>query len=167
MTYREWTRRQFVATGSTAAALITAIQPLSAAVFTAAEREILVAAMDEIIPAADGMPAASQVGCFTYLESIVPEIEGLADEFHALLTRLRNANPPLVRTLRSLEQEEPELFATFRDYVYEAYYTRAEVWDHIGYTPYLTHQRGPEMKPFDASVLDRVRRLERLYVEVD
>jgi hypothetical protein len=31
--------------------------------------------MDEIIPATDGMPAASQVGSLDYLERVVPSLE--------------------------------------------------------------------------------------------
>lgn len=81
MPNRKRTRREFLATGATTAAIVTSIQPARGAVFTTDERAALAAAMDEIIPAADGMPAASQVGGVDYLERVVPSVEGLLDQF--------------------------------------------------------------------------------------
>jgi hypothetical protein len=65
MSNRKRTRRKFLATGATTAAIVTSIQPARATVFTEDERAALAAAIDEIIPAIDGMPAASEVGGVT------------------------------------------------------------------------------------------------------
>ena len=78
MPNRKRTRREFLG-ATTTAAIVTSIQPARAAIFTPDERAALAAAMDEIIPATDGMPAASQVGSLDYLERVVPSLDGLLD----------------------------------------------------------------------------------------
>src|SRR5262245_32637437 len=49
------------------------------------EREILRAAIDEIIPAGDGMPSASQVGAVEYLDRLGRQIPSLGDIFRKAL----------------------------------------------------------------------------------
>jgi hypothetical protein len=71
-----------------------------------------------------------------------------------------------VDALKRLERRPPaELFATLRDFTYEAYYTRPKVWKLIGYEFYPTNQSGPRMEPFDEAVLAQVRKMPRLYRE--
>src|ERR1700693_750043 len=106
MPRNKWTRREFIEAGSATPALVTLIQPAAAAFFMAAERETLTAAMDGIIPAADGMPAASQAVCMDYLESTVPQIQGLADVFRRGLARLddesrKRAGQPFAKVARA------------------------------------------------------------------
>ena len=174
-----WTRRQFLETSSGTAALVTFIQPATAAVFTPDERAALAAAMDEIIPAADGMPAATQVGGIEYLERVPLQLPGLLDQFRQGLAKLdaesrqRSGQPfrqlsraERVEILKALERHAPDIFRTLRDFVYEAYYTRPEVWQRIGYELHATDHAGPHMKPFDESVLAQVRKRGKLYREV-
>lgn len=181
MSNKQWTRRDFLETGPGAAALVTFIQPAPAAVFTPAERTALAAALDEIIAAADDMPAATQVGCLDYLERVIFQLEGLLDEFRrglrVLDARSRNhsgrpfvelSRANRVEVLRTLERDDaPDFFRILRDFTYEAYYTRAEVWQGIGYRSHLTDQPGPDMKPFDEPVLAQVRKRGKLYREVE
>jgi hypothetical protein len=180
MPWAKWTRRTFLKTGS-GTVLVASIQPASAVVFTPAERETLSAAMDEIIPAASGMPAASQAGGLDYLERVVPTIQGLAEQFRGGLVKLdeesarrsgqpfvKLARPERVAVLEGLERgADSAFFRTLRDFVYEAYYTRPEVWQRIGYESHLTDHPGPRMKPFDETVLAQVRKRGKLYREVE
>jgi hypothetical protein len=175
---RKRTRREFLATSATTAAIVTSIHPARAAVFTTDERTALTAAIDEIIPATDGMPAASQVGGVDYLERVVPSVEGLLDQFRRGLAGLdaesrKSSGQPFVKlqhtgrveVLSALERES-DFFRTLRDFTYEAYYTRPEVWKRIGYESHLTAGAGPHMKPFDESALAQVRKRGKLYREV-
>jgi hypothetical protein len=61
----------------------------------------------------------------------------------------------------------PKCFSTLRDSVYEAYYIQPQVWKLIDYEFYPTDQPGPRMKPFDEAVLAQVRKLPKLYREVE
>jgi hypothetical protein len=179
MANRRWTRRKFLEASSGTAALITFVQPAASAVFTAPERETLAAAMDEIIPAADDMPGAGTMGCLDYLERVVAELPGLTEQFRTGLAALdaesrRQSQQPFanlprtgrVEILGAMERDvAPDFFRTLRDFVYEAYYTRPEIWQRIGYESHLTDHAGPIMKPFDEAVLAQVRTRGKLYRE--
>jgi len=179
MQNRKRTRREFLATGATSAAIVTSIQSARAAVFSPNERATLAAAIDEIIPATDGMPAASQVGGVDYLERVVPTVEGLLDQFRQGLAGLdaesrKSSVQPFaklsharrVEVLSALERDS-DFFRVLRDFTYEAYYTRPEIWRRMGYEPHLTADAGPHMKPFDESTLAQVRKRGKLYREVN
>ncbi len=152
-------------------------QPVSGVLGTR-ERECLRAAMDEIIPASHGMPAASAVGGVEYVERLAQEdpkiradllqaLEALSrlaeSRFHAAFAGIPSAQR--VETLTALEAESPEVFAKLRDLVYESYYTQPSVWKLIGYEFHATDEAGPQMKPFDDSVLAKVRKMPKLYRE--
>jgi hypothetical protein len=149
------------------------------AVHESDQRESLRAAMDELIPANDGMPSASEVGGLEYLDRLGREELQIAQDLKQALdslerlsqSRFRSAftglsSPQRVDALGALEAGSPEVFAKLRDYVYESYYTQPRVWKLIGYEFYPTNQSGPHMKPFDESVLDKVRQMPKLYREV-
>lgn len=139
---------------------------------------LLRAAMDEIIPASDGMPSASQAGGVEYLERLVRENPGIGEQlslslekldataeenFHAKFVSL--GHDERVKALAELEMRAAPLFAAFRDFVYEAYYTQPKVWKLIGYEFYPTNGAGPHMKPFDAAALAEVRKKPKYYRE--
>lgn len=157
-----WSRRKFIAT--TAAVPLIAIETRAAQpVFQEWERLTLHAAMDEIIPASDGMPAASEAGGIPYFERIASQDADVANEIRNALVTLRaqTAQPfhqldhgARIAALKELESREPTQFAHLRDYVYESYYTQPKVWKLIGYEFYPTDHAGPHMEPFDESILD-------------
>jgi hypothetical protein len=172
------TRREFLVTSAGTVAVVTSIQPARAAVFTADERATLSAAMDEIIPAAEGMPSATQAGGVDYLERTIPPLPGLLDQFRHGLAALdaqsrKSSGQPFaklpqaarVQVLSALERDN-SFFVLLRDFTYEAYYTRPEVWRRLGYEWHPTDHPGPHMKPFDESVLSEVRKRGKLYREV-
>jgi Gluconate 2-dehydrogenase subunit 3 len=147
---------------------------------TRGHRELLSAAMDEIIPEGDGMPSASAVGGVEYLERLaaqVPSFEAAFEEAATTLDALSHARfggaflqlarAERVQALLELERRAaPEAFQRFRDAVYEAYYTNSRVWALIGYDPWPTDRPGPRMKPFDEALLARVKGLPARYREV-
>jgi hypothetical protein len=142
---------------------------------SAEERSVLRSVIDEIIPASDGMPAASDVGSLEYLEQLVrhhSEVRGELETGLSRLTRLSvdAAAAPFtslsslqrVQTLSELEKRAPREFAILRDYTYEAYYTRPQVWRLTGYDgPSTRGERGD----LDA-LLAPVRAMPRLYRSV-
>ena len=152
----------------------------SKSAFNPHEKELLRAAMDEIVPAGDGMPAASGVGGVEYLERVAAENPEIRKQLAGSLAKLEKlsqmsfkkcflsiTNAARVKVLAQLEQDAaPEAFSNLRDYVYEAYYTQPKIWELVGYEFYPTNDAGPVMKPFDEAVLAQVRKKSKLYREV-
>jgi gluconate 2-dehydrogenase subunit 3-like protein len=148
--------------------------------FTQGERATLSAAVDLIIPAAEGMPSATDVGAMDYLARRAQEMPQLRadlkqtgatlDEvsqarFRAKFSALNSKEK--VQVLKEMESAaSPKLFATLRDFTYEAYYTSPRVWKLIGYDFFPANSGGPEMQPFDEGVLREVRKKPRNYREV-
>jgi hypothetical protein len=170
----DWTRRNFL-TASVAAPplLITSIE---AATPTDSKHPNLQAVIDEIIPAGNGMPAASEVGGVAYIEKLMIDQPDMGRVIEECLTVLNgNASSPYafsklpqpdrVAALKKLERSSAAHFALLRDSVYEAYYTRPQVWKLIGYELFPTDHSGPHMKPFDKSVIDVVGKKPRYYRE--
>lgn len=192
----KWSRRRFLETGLKSSvvasgAKLAGFVPLSAlaanpvpavtpAIFTDDERHLLRAAMDEIVPAADGMPSAGEVGGVEYLERVGREDAEAKTQLKKSLGALarlsrKEQRAPFVRLSRAKRTEvlrkfeashPPSLFTTLRDFTYEAYYTNPRVWKLIGYEFYPTNHGGPKMKPFDESVLAKVKERGKLYREV-
>lgn len=192
---KKWTRRRFLATGVTSSLVVGsgAVSGVSASAFAAigkvgaplaplssAETETLKGAMDEIIPAADGMPAASAVGGVEYLVRLSSQIPSIRRDLQKSLAALEAlcrkksgasfaslAHNQRIEALQALEkQPSAETFALLRDFTYEAYYTQPQIWKLIGYECHPTDQAGPRMKPFDESVLAQVKKMPKLYREV-
>jgi Gluconate 2-dehydrogenase subunit 3 len=192
---RRWTRRRFLETGlkgsivvggGVAAGTLRATVPaaegqtrLTVSGLTQAERELLRAAMDQIIPAGDGMPAASAVGGVDYLDRLAKQASDIRADLERNVTALQQicrqqlgkgftaiSQEDQFEALKRLEKQQPDTFASLRDYVYESYYTQPQVWKLIGYEFYPTNASGPKMKPFDESVLAKVKKMPKLYREV-
>jgi Gluconate 2-dehydrogenase subunit 3 len=192
---RRWTRRRFLETGlkgsivvgsGVAAGTLRATVPvaegqtrLALSGLAQAERDLLRAAMDQIIPAGDGMPAASAVGGVDYLDRLASQASAIRAELEKSLAALQElsskqlgkdftalSQEDQLGTLKKLEKQQPETLASLRDYVYESYYTQPQVWKLIGYEFYPTNAAGPKMKPFDESVLAKVKQMPKLYREV-
>ncbi len=135
---------------------------------------------DEIIPASDGMPSASEAGVLAYFRRVsvpVPELADLLEEFMTAATGAANerygaevaalTSAQRVSLLQTLEADDGDLFSGFRNLVYEAYYVNPDVWALLGYEPYPTSEPGPSLRPFDPAMLDRVRAMAPFYVEAD
>ena len=144
------------------------------------ERDLLRSAMDEIIPAGDGMPAASEVGSMNYLEQVAVQYPQVGKELQEglqaldVLSRTRRqvsfstlTHEQRVEILTALEEENASAFISLQKLVYEAYYTRPAVWKLIGYDFYPTDSMGPPVKKeWNDAVLDKVRTKPKGYREV-
>lgn len=134
--------------------------------------------MDEIIPATDSMPAASEVGGVDYLARLMgndPEIAGKLGSSLAAVEKISQvqgasfaslSKEKRIAVLAAFEQQEPHSFDTLRDYIYEAYYTNEKVWKRIGYHNFPSTDAGPHMGAFDERLLVNVRQRPKLYREI-
>jgi len=192
---KKWSRRKFLGTGvvgsiairGAAAAVLSSVheegktqQPTSASgALETRDRDSLRIAMDEIIPAGDGMPAASEVGGVDYLDKLAGRHKEAAKKLRESLgalerlskerfkaTFLSLSHEQRMQSLTALEKGDVGSFKALRDYVYEAYYTRPAVWKLIGYEFHPTDELGPRMKPFDEAALAEVRKKPKYYREV-
>ena len=134
--------------------------------------------MDVMIPKNEGMPSASEAGCFQYLDQlsardpvVTRELDGILAKLEALSLKLakqsftQSSSEQRTRLLAIFEQRDRQSFEILRNYVYEAYYTQPKIWDLIGYEPHPTNEPGPTIA-FDETVLAAVRKKPRYYREV-
>ncbi|MGB9067862.1 MAG: gluconate 2-dehydrogenase subunit 3 family protein [Candidatus Acidiferrales bacterium] len=184
-----WSRRKFIETGVVASIAIGGgmTAKLSSAldegrtedqktVLEARESDLLRAAMDELIPAGDGMPAASEVGGLDYLDELASRDKQVAKELRESLTALEKlanrssqksflalSRKQRVESLSLFEKEDAGAFKALREYVYEAYYLQPRVRTLIGYVNHPTNQVGPHVEPFDEAILAEVRKKPKYY----
>lgn len=145
----------------------------------ARQKKILGAALDELIPASDGMPSATEAGAREYLDRVARQEPGIARDLRQSLKLLDDmsqknfgkafvllGHDERVRALSGFERSDAANFGKLRDYAYEAYYTQPRVWGLIGYEFHPTSGGGPAMQPFDPASLAEVRRKPKYYREV-
>ena len=139
----------------------------------------LIDLIDEMIPAHEGMPPASEAGTLSYFELLAASDSGLMETVNESLStvdalasdRFSQSFAALSRdrrrqTVAAFAESSPNLFEILRTYVYEGYYLQPRVWELLGYEPYPTNSAGPSMEPFDPAMLDRVRSMSQLFREV-
>ena len=194
-TKKKWTLRSFIeSTFVTSVTSLAGLATVSRVVPTAgrsqeelpelpgfdrAQRLDFISMIDEIIPAADGMPAASEVDIDRYVATLFTQDQGLIEAFESGLDFLREKameqyeqsfsnldSDQRIELLEQLEVTDPVSFRRVREAVYEGYYTRPQIWHLVGYQPHPTNSEGPVMEPFDESSLERVRRSPKLYRDV-
>jgi hypothetical protein len=184
-----WTRRNFIQTSILSQIAISsgilsqlyACSPndTSDQVVSAEVKEYLKAVMDEIIPAGEGMPSASETGGLNYLLKLVGQFPEQARKLSAGLTDLNSqcikvagrdfpdvTSDERIALLQQLERDNPSFFNQLRDYTYESYYLSPQVWKLIRYEPHPTLSSGPLMEAFDEKLLERVRMLPSLFKAV-
>ena len=194
-TKKKWTRRSFIestfvtsVTSRAGLATVSSVVPTAGRSqeelpelpgFDRAQRLDFISMIDEIIPAADGMPAASEVDIDRYVATLFTQDQGLIEAFESGLDFLREKameqyeqsfskldSDQRIEKLEQLEVTDPVSFRRVREAVYEGYYTRPQIWHLVGYQPHPTNSEGPVMEPFDESSLERVRRSPKLYRDV-
>ncbi len=183
-----WTRRKFSKAALSAQALLS----MGLLNFTACTpgndrelpqtslKEILVKALDTIIPSTETMPAASELGGVDYIYSVLADYEDLKTPFQQILSDLNAAARKLAgkefskldttkctEIMKAFETAESQSFGVLKNFAYESYYTNPKVWELIGYEPYPTLSAGPKMDPFDPALLRRVQDLPPFYLDTD
>lgn len=184
-----WTRRKFIETSILSQIAISsgllgqlyscAPNEKSAKVLNPDLQVILTAAMDEIIPAGEGMPSASEAGGLNYLLNLLERLPEQAKQLSIDLTDLNNLChdklkkdfaeiTPNERTalLQQQEKYNAPFFNQLRDYTYESYYLSPHVWKLIHYEPHATLSSGPLMEEFDERLLERVRMLPKIFKDI-
>ncbi len=144
-----------------------------AGAFSDDERRILVAVLDELIPAsADGrLPGAGQSAVVQYIDVALentPELRAMIAQGLAeldTLARRRNAPGfaalPKETKLQLLNEQAFVLPLTF--HAYAAYYQQPEVLTALGLEARPPHPKGHEVEPNDLTLLDGVRRRPKMY----
>lgn len=181
--FLELAARQSVGASVAATAFLAACAPTadrSAALgLNADATNTLIALVDEIIPAWDGAPAASEAGTLAYLEMLAATETELPETLRAAIrlvdalsvSRVGQGLAAVGRdgraaVIAAFAEAERALFGRVRNYVYEGYYLQPRVWQQLGYEPFPTLAAGPVMAPFDAAMLDRVRTMPARYRKV-
>jgi len=191
MNTNNWSRRRFTKAVISAQALLASgvlTLPIACAEAKKTEGDLpldnsqkstLKFAMDEIIPANDKMPSASEIGGVNYVLKILEELPELSPLFISLTAKIEDQSLQLsgsaisklnserrIAVLTTIEQTEPGLFKVLKDFTYESYYTNDSVHKLISYEPHPTGTAGPEMEPFDDKLLDRVKKTSPMYTKI-
>jgi Gluconate 2-dehydrogenase subunit 3 len=141
--------------------------------FAAADLQMLGAAMDEVIPAGDGMPSATAAGGLHYVHYLGWQYSSIQQEISRFLEMLGQRSAARFGTnflklrpdqrlqlLTAIEREQPSVFSSFVGYVYESYYTQPRVLGLISCAlPSLPTED-------DEELLGPVRKLAHPYREV-
>jgi hypothetical protein len=98
----------------------------------AIDRETLAALADVIIPAADGMPSASEAGATGSLLDEVLRVRGDLEEPLATLTAAAAGRDPAAEVTR-LQAEEPERFEALTTAIAGGYFMSEDVRERLGY----------------------------------
>jgi hypothetical protein len=184
---KRWTRRRFLrasvqgslAVGGAALLPGSSVAPAPTSPALGSDREALRLAIDHLIPRQAANPAASELGGLAYLDARAASDETFRGELERVLARLeesagakqgrsfaRLAASERIDVLQDVERTAGDLFASLRDAVYEAYYTRPDVWTRIGYEFHAGPEARPSVAHFDESALAGMRKRPKLYREV-
>lgn len=146
---------------------------------TQQQQLLLRAVMDEMIPAGDGMPAASEVGGVEYLAELATKAPSLGEELQKSLSALVTVTSKQfardfsalpqdkrIAVLRDLEKSDSEAFGNLKGYVCESYYTQPTIWKLIGYDVHGTEGSTSGLEIFDETLLTKVKTMAAFYRNV-
>ncbi len=144
---------------------------------TADQLRLAAAVLDVIIPPDGEQPGAGEFGGAHRLDAVLadnPEIRRpVRDALQAIdiaagscgFLALEPAARPEV--LRAVEISQPDAFTTLVTQTYNVYYTSPKVRRAIGFTPVNPQPEGfTQARPFDAELLDGVRKRNRTWRRV-
>ena len=144
--------------------------PLKTGKLTDADRSMLTAVLDRVIPAIDDLPAAGAMGLGQKVEQLAQK----SDRFKSALLRVMDAfslDPTTHASggfaslpeeerdtaIREIEEAMPEAFGTFLELVYVVYYSEPSVHERIGWAGGPVQPKGFALAPFDEAVLEKAR----------
>ena len=130
---------------------------------TEAERAVMRAVMDRLVPPVDGLPGAGAMGLLAEVEAMTTQ----HPPFHRALLRLLgdlsadalpvHAGPAQDSAILAFERAQPAVFNTVLEVVYLAYYSDARVHTRIGWRTGPLQPRGFLLPPFDEAILEKAR----------
>ena len=147
--------------------------------FSPAQRELLDAVLDRIIPPQENRPGAGSLGIGDFVEGVAVGEPGLtrlfvqglaaieiaaaergAGGFAALSSEARD------ETLRAVEQANTDFFDQLVLQVYNGYYSNLTVFETIGYTLPSTPQPGVKLELLDETLLEAQRQRPPFWTRV-
>lgn len=140
-----------------------------------AQRSLLSAVLNQIVPAAGDVPGAGDLGIADFVESVAAasigkrrilmdglvRIELTASERGGGFAAL--AESAQIEALQSVEASNPEFFQELVTQTYRGYYTNERVCAALGYRPPNREDYDP--LPFDESLLEPVRQRGQIWTE--
>ena len=140
------------------------------------QRDLLDAVVDGIIPPGDGVPGAGEVGAAQHVEGIC----GVSPQSRALLTSGLKAieaasgsaysqgfsslsDDDGTAVLKQVESQKPEFFAVLVRETYSGYYSSQAVLRAKRLPLNAPQPEGYDIEPFDASLLEGVRKRGKAY----
>jgi hypothetical protein len=142
---------------------------VSDSILTPDQRALLVAAMNQIIPATDALPGAGEF-CAATVEGLFASRPGLRRNFfdgldQIELTAGRTAGRSFVdlepesqdAVLRVVEVSRPDFFALLVGHTYRAYYVDPRVVTRLGLEARPPQPLGHSLPAFDPALLNQVR----------
>ena len=148
-------------------------------VFSPAQRELLDAVLDRIIPPQDNRPGAGSLGIGDFVESVAAGEPGLTRMFVQGLAAIEIAaaehgpngytamsNEQKDATLRSVEASHAGFFEQLVLQVYNGYYTNLTVFESIGYSLSSVPDSGAKLDLLDESLLEAQRQRPPFWTKV-
>ena len=139
---------------------------------TEADRAVLRAVMDRLVPPVDDLPGAGTMGLIGAVEAMAHAhppfhrallglLDGLpAPAFAAL------AAPDQDKAIARFETDQPAVFSTALEVVYLAYYGDPRVHGRIGWRTGPLQPHGFALPPFDETILEKARRRQPFWRRV-
>ena len=131
---------------------------------TEAERTVLRAVMDRLVPAVDDLPGAGTMGLLDRVEAMA----GAHHPFHFALLALLGGLPAATfaglagadqdKAIARFETAHPAVFNAALEVVYLAYYADPRVHGRIAWRGGPLQPDGFTLPPFDEAILDKGRR---------
>ena len=148
--------------------MTTAVRSLSEA-----DRTVLRAVMDRLVPAIDDLPGAGTMGLGTEVEAMT----GQHSSFHLALVGLLDSlaakgfatlpGPAQDDAIGAFEKAQPVMFDALLEVVYLAYYGDERVHRRIGWPTGALQPRGFDLPPFDEAILDKTRQRQPFWRPVE
>ena len=147
--------------------------------FSPAQRELLDAVLDRIIPPQENRPGAGSLGIGDFVEGVAVGEPGLTRLFVQGLAAIEIAaaergaggfaalsGEARDETLRAVEQANADFFDQLVLQVYNGYYSNLTVFETIGYTLPSTPQPGVKLELLDETLLEAQRQRPPFWTRV-
>lgn len=153
--------------------------PESEWTMTEADRLVLSAVMDLIVPSSDALPGAGEMGLAEKAEELAGQIDLYGEALRRILDAL-SLEPSAraeggfvaleedqrIAALKALESNLAKHFDKFVDLVYIVYYSDERVHEKVGWRTGPLQPRGWELPPFDPTILETVSKREPFWRRV-
>ena len=146
--------------------------------FTKAQREIIKAILDTILPEGNGFPGAGQLGVDRYLDRIAGESPGMKNLFSRGISSLTTlskekygsgfcelGDAKKTALLTELENTDTAFFRNLVLHTYNGYYTDPNVLKILDLDVRAPQPQGYELESGDISALQQVRSRGQIYRE--